>query len=106
MRPAISTSASVSTATQLWKSPVPYLFGGLTLMLVLIAVALVVLVCSQRKRASSSSGEGDDKPAMPTNTVVIDVEPKFVVIMAGDDKPTYLAKPVNSTTCSSTSQQV
>ncbi|KAF5480094.1 hypothetical protein F2P56_000864 [Juglans regia] len=108
--PTISTSASVTGATHLWKSPVPYLYGGLAIMIVLIAGALVILVCSHRKPASSrSSGrEGGETPAlMPTNNEVtvqqLDADqPKIVVIMAGDDKPTYIAKPVtaSSTNCS------
>lgn len=107
--PTISTSALVTGAPNLWKSPVPYLYGGVAIMIVLIAGALVILVCSHRKPASSrSSGrEGGEMPAlMPTNNEVtvqqLDAEPKIVVIMAGDDKPTYIAKPVtaSSTNCS------
>ncbi|XP_018816614.1 protein GLUTAMINE DUMPER 6-like [Juglans regia] len=92
-RPATSTSSSVSEV-RLWKSPIPYLFGSLALMLLLIAVALIILVCSYRKRVSNSSGENEDKPAAAkTMDAVIDTEPRIVVIMAGDDKPTYLATP-------------
>lgn len=118
MRPMKSVSSS-STGIRLWKSPIPYLFGGLALMLVLISVALVILVCSYRKRASQSSVAAEDmKQAMPKN-VEINSEPELLVIMAGDDKPTYLAKPMitssNYCTCedeptpsssSSTSEQI
>uniref|UniRef100_A0A7N2QZH0 Uncharacterized protein n=1 Tax=Quercus lobata TaxID=97700 RepID=A0A7N2QZH0_QUELO len=71
MRPSCSFTPSPSPVTrlQLWKSPMPYLFGG------------------------------EEKQAMPMN-MVVDTEPKIVVIMAGDDKPTYLAKPVTFSTCS------
>ncbi|KAG2715356.1 hypothetical protein I3843_03G075200 [Carya illinoinensis] len=107
--PTRSTSASVTSAPHLSKSPVPYLYGGLAMMIVLIAGALVILVCSYRKPASSrSSGRerGETPALMPTNNDVtvqqLDAEPKIVVIMAGDDKPTYIAKPVtsSSTNCS------
>ncbi|KAJ7974232.1 Protein GLUTAMINE DUMPER like [Quillaja saponaria] len=97
-----SSDASSATRNGPWKSPIPYLFGSLAIMITLILVALIILVCSYRKRASSSSSasEGDqEKPTMPMNTV-FDTEPKIVVIMAGDDKPTYLAKPItSSSTC-------
>ncbi|KAG2715300.1 hypothetical protein I3760_03G069900 [Carya illinoinensis] len=92
MRLTRSTSASVTAAPNPWKSPVPYLYGGLALMIVLIAGALVIL--------------GETPALMPTNNDVtvqqLDAEPKIVVIMAGDDKPTYIAKPVTSSTNCST----
>ncbi|KAG6660038.1 protein GLUTAMINE DUMPER 2-like [Carya illinoinensis] len=108
MRLTRSTSASVTAAPNPWKSPVPYLYGGLALMIVLIAGALVILVCSHQEPASnrSSGREGETPALMPTNNDVtvqqLDAEPKIVVIMAGDDKPTYIAKPVTSSTNSST----
>ncbi|KAG2715355.1 hypothetical protein I3843_03G075100 [Carya illinoinensis] len=90
---ATSPSSSL-TGVPLWKSPIPYLFGSLALTLLLIAVALIVLVCSYRKRGSNSPGENEDKPAAAkTMDAVIDTEPRIVVIMAGNDKPTYLATP-------------
>ena len=101
--------SSSATGAQLWKSPVPYLFGSLAITLLLIAVALIILVCSYRKRASNSSGEDEEKPAMKMmNNTGVDSEPKIVVIMAGDDKPTYLAKPVvtASSTCHCDCEQV
>ncbi|KAM6549308.1 hypothetical protein CsatB_020984 [Cannabis sativa] len=92
-----------------WKNtPIPYLFGGLALMLGLITVALIILACSYRKSSSSSSssptavgaaGGGDDDDDLKRreiDEVVVDCdEPKFVVIMAGDHNPTYLANPLN-----------
>lgn len=95
------TSRSMSssgTGVQLWKSPVPYLFGGLALTLLLIAVALIILVCSYSKRASDSGEESEGKPAKIMN-VVIGTESKIVVVMAGDDKPSYLATPIIPSTC-------
>lgn len=103
MRPA-STSVPV-TGSQLWKSPIPYLFGGLAVMLLLIGVALVILACSHRKRSSTSPSQGEDdhKSALPT----VDAEPKIVVIMPGDDKPTYIATQlITSSACSTNLQQV
>ena len=97
MRPI--NSAPSASGIRIWRSPIPYLFGGLTLLLVLISVALVILVCSHRKHASRSSAEIEDtKQAMP-NKVEIDIEPRILVIMAGDDKPTYLPKPITPSNC-------
>lgn len=96
MRPINSVSSA--SGIEVWKSPIPYLFGGLAIMLVLISVALVILVCSYRKRASQTSAAGEDiKQAMSKN-VETNSEPEILVIMAGDDKPTYLAKPISSST--------
>ena len=124
MRTIASTTINTATKTSLsptpsvsqtqpqpqlspWHSPVPYLFGGLAAMLGLIAFALLILACSywklagqldereeerQRDRDLESGGEkeaGDNE-----NKVVKVYEEKFLVIMAGDQKPTYLATPM------------
>ncbi|XP_054800414.1 protein GLUTAMINE DUMPER 2-like [Prosopis cineraria] len=104
MRPINSGSSGLA---RLWKSPIPYLFGGLAIMMALISVALVVLICSYSKRAYSQShspsSAGEDtvtKQAMPKNPET-ESEPRVLVIMAGDRNPTYLAKPTSgSTFCS------
>lgn len=88
-----------------WHSPVPYLFGGLAAMLGLIAFALLILACSywklsgyddqndesgtERDLETGDYGKGDQtqkpKPIW---------EEKFLVIMAGQAKPTFLATPI------------
>ncbi|KAK7295576.1 hypothetical protein RJT34_18486 [Clitoria ternatea] len=99
MRPLNNVSPSLSPSAsgiKIWRSPIPYLFGGLAVMLALISVALVILVCSYRKRASQSPPSAEDmKQAMPKDRVVSS-EPEVLVIMAGDHNPTYLAKPITS----------
>ncbi|XVF71380.1 hypothetical protein PTKIN_Ptkin12aG0033100 [Pterospermum kingtungense] len=88
-----NTTSSIKLSTS---SPLPYLFGSLALVLILIAMALVFLACSYRKRPSNpSSNEAQLKQEMAMARV-FDSEPKIVVIMAGDDKPTFLAKPAAS----------
>ncbi|KAL4375907.1 hypothetical protein GQ457_02G006150 [Hibiscus cannabinus] len=69
-------AASKSTAAVFrhWNSPIPYLFGGIA------AMPLHYLF---------SHGEEDEKPAKQ-----LQMEPKFVVIMAGDENPTYIANPI------------
>ncbi|KAE9604999.1 hypothetical protein Lal_00036744 [Lupinus albus] len=109
-----STSTSPSTKIKLWNSPIPYLFGGLALMMALISVALVILVCSYRKRSSSQSSSTeaneDMKQTIMAKNIESNAEPELLVIMAGDDKPTYLAKPIITTsskycTCSCENQE-
>ncbi|XP_013618765.1 PREDICTED: protein GLUTAMINE DUMPER 3-like [Brassica oleracea var. oleracea] len=92
-----------------WHSPVPYLFGGLAAMLGLIAFALLILGCSYWRLSGYFDGEenqsrdsdleaGDMKPDKAVKAVAL--PEKFLVIMAGDVNPTYLATPVEkSCTC-------
>ena len=85
-----------------WYSPMPYVFGGLAAMLGLIAVAVLLLVCSYWKRfqqvgnvAGNTNLEaevmtvsiGDDCTKIALNTIS---EERVLVIMAGDDKPSFL----------------
>jgi len=104
MRPINTLSSPSSTQTneiKIWQSPIPYLFGGLAIMLILISVALVILVCSYKKRGSSSQSSNSDeemKQVMSKNIEKINSEPEVLVIMAGEDKPTYIAKPIIITT--------
>ena len=82
-------------------SPIPYLFGGLAIMLAVIAVALLILAWSYRKQYYTSSNSASDEEKPPPIKMVEKEEnvsePKIVVIMAGESNPTYLAKPVPST---------
>ncbi|PON94573.1 hypothetical protein TorRG33x02_096080 [Trema orientale] len=94
-----------------WHSPVPYLFGGLAAMLGLIAFALLILACSYWRLSGQMDerdrqGGDDDRDEMDLESgagagekdsgkgVVKVYEEKILVIMAGDDKPTFLATPV------------
>ncbi|KAL0337803.1 UNVERIFIED_CONTAM: protein GLUTAMINE DUMPER 3 [Sesamum calycinum] len=90
-----------------WDSPVPYLFGGLAAMLGLIAFALVILACSywkllaknleRRENAAGErdleAGEADHDGAKIAPPVL---EEKYLVIMAGQQNPTFLATPASS----------
>ncbi|KAJ7958457.1 Protein GLUTAMINE DUMPER like [Quillaja saponaria] len=104
-----TTSTATSTQTQRspWHSPVPYLFGGLAAMLGLIAFALLILACSYWKLSGQlenrEGGERDlengnnEKEGDSANKGSVKVyEEKFLVIMAGDEKPTFLATPVTA----------
>ncbi|XP_068649298.1 protein GLUTAMINE DUMPER 3-like [Aristolochia californica] len=87
-----------------WHSPVPYLFGGLAAMLGLVAFALLILACSYWKlsgfmengeNAERDPESGEEKPG-DSLKMAANLEAKVVVIMAGDEKPTYLATPICS----------
>ncbi|GLU10858.1 hypothetical protein SLE2022_276390 [Rubroshorea leprosula] len=89
---------STSTAKQR-NSPLPYLFGGLGLMLLLITVALAMLACSFRKRSlDSPDSHLQEEISAKSIRPLPDAEPRIdmVVIMAGNNRPTYLATPVIS----------
>ncbi|CAN6682512.1 unnamed protein product [Malus baccata var. baccata] len=86
-----------------WHSPLPYLFGGLAGMLGLVAFALLMLACSYRKLSSRledrEGGEGDlesggDKGDGSNKSVKV-FEENILVIMAGNENPTFLATPVS-----------
>ncbi|CAF2113963.1 hypothetical protein Bca4012_096089 [Brassica carinata] len=88
-------------------SPVPYLFGGLAAMLGLIAFALLILACSYWQLATSGedfgegNGRGVDEEKESRSIEKAAYEEKYIVIMAGDDLPTYLATPAgNKCVCS------
>ncbi|RRT55675.1 hypothetical protein B296_00032209 [Ensete ventricosum] len=100
-------------ASSAWRSPVPYLFGGLAAMLGLIAFALLVLFCSFRQLSGflESGGEANGGPDSDeeapsdggdaTKPPLL-FEDSIVVIMAGDRKPTFLATPMSSRAASFT----
>ncbi|KAK9091015.1 hypothetical protein Sjap_024192 [Stephania japonica] len=97
-RAHMSPSLAPPPATTLrWKSPVPYLFLGLALMLgLIVAIALLVLACSLRRSSTSSSSDEGEKSRKRDVLPQGEMEPKIVVVMPGDDWPTYLASPVCS----------
>ncbi|KAE8703878.1 Protein GLUTAMINE DUMPER 2 [Hibiscus syriacus] len=99
MRPASnSTAAATGAVFRNWNSPIPYLFGGIAAMLGLIAIALVILACSC-KESSTHDPHGDEAEEKPAKQEVaamqLEMEPKIVVIMAGDGNPTYIANPIH-----------
>ncbi|KAG5624091.1 hypothetical protein H5410_009309 [Solanum commersonii] len=79
-----------------WKSPLPYLFGGLALTLALIIVALLLLVFSFYQPWSDE--EEEDKSASRGNnsTSMVEMSPRIIVILAGERKPTHIGVPISS----------
>ncbi|KAF4358557.1 hypothetical protein F8388_014328 [Cannabis sativa] len=110
MRTISSTGLSPSPATATvegqrspWHSPVPYLFGGLAAMLGLIAFALLILACSywRLNGQNNNDGERDDNRDLENGSGdgekdsvkgVKVYEEKFLVIMAGDEKPSEVSE--------------
>uniref|UniRef100_A0ACD5ZF19 Uncharacterized protein n=1 Tax=Avena sativa TaxID=4498 RepID=A0ACD5ZF19_AVESA len=76
---------------ELWRTPTPYLFLGFALMMGIIAVALLILVCTRRKPAGSSRRGSAESASARGAMAPLDREPKVVVIMAGDDMPSFIA---------------
>jgi len=113
---AAATPPAIAQPRSPWHSPVPYLFGGLAAMLGLIAFALLILACSYWRLSSrlDSENEGNDQRDLesgnekegsnPGKAEKRVYEEKFLVIMAGNQKPTFLATPVCSKVSSSGAQ--
>ncbi|KAI3775324.1 hypothetical protein L1987_49895 [Smallanthus sonchifolius] len=110
---AIAPSSAVTPQPSPWHSPIPYLFGGLAAMMGLISFALLVLACSYWKlsgylddddrpdvESGNVNGDGISPPESHNNRESSDMEEKYLVIMAGEDKPTFLATPSSSRTTS------
>ncbi|KAL1210413.1 Protein GLUTAMINE DUMPER 1 [Cardamine amara subsp. amara] len=100
-----ATSVSVNhhqmTPQSPWHSPVPYLFGGLAAMLGLIAFSLLILACSYWRLSSSGEedsqnggGANEEKESRSGDKAANGAyEEKFLVIMAGENLPRFLATP-------------
>ncbi|XVE56736.1 hypothetical protein DITRI_Ditri04bG0034800 [Diplodiscus trichospermus] len=75
-----------------WNSPLPYVFGGLSVVFSIIAVALLFLACSHPRSSAEYPNRKEEmyKETVPASA---SMEPKIVVIMAGDHHPSYVAKP-------------
>ncbi|KAE8713379.1 Detected protein of unknown function [Hibiscus syriacus] len=84
-----STAAAGDTVagSRHWNSA---LFSGVAVVLGLIAMAIVIIACSCKKSPPNSNGEA------AAERIEMEMETKIVVIMAGDENPTYLANPVPS----------
>ncbi|KAJ0984410.1 hypothetical protein J5N97_002766 [Dioscorea zingiberensis] len=92
MRP-VSSSNNTTSNVRLWSSPVPYLFIGIGVVMTLIMLALIPLICSRifsEENDSISTSSAEQSIILP-----LDMEPRYVVVVAGSDTPSFLAKPLN-----------
>lgn len=98
---ANSSAAAAAGGSRIFNSPSAYLFGGLALLLAFVAAALVILTCSRWKNNPRQNGDQEkDMPREQASPSEADNRPSVVVIMAGDEHPTHLARPViASSTC-------
>lgn len=64
-------------------------------MLGLIAVSLIAMAyaCYYKQNASNPSNEEQEKQGKKQVLKPLDMEPKIVVIMAGNENPTFFATP-------------
>ncbi|XP_003571010.2 protein GLUTAMINE DUMPER 5-like [Brachypodium distachyon] len=98
--PMAQGPAAPSSARSPWQSPVPYLFGALAAMLGLVALSLLALACSHWKFSRGLGPDGDqaagpDAAAKGRGAPGLagECQQHVAVIMAGDERPTFLATP-------------
>ncbi|GKU97466.1 hypothetical protein SLEP1_g10610 [Rubroshorea leprosula] len=78
---------------------IPYLFVGLAIMIALITTALAILGCSYSKPPPN---EDEEAAAVNRSRMQMEMEPKIVVFVPGDELPRYVAKPAAAAPASST----
>lgn len=107
------TAASAYDGAHLrWRSPALYLFIGVAGMLALIGLASMVLLCFWWKIGAGSVEANDPERVSPVATegkeeitpCDIDKEEKILVIMPGDEKPTFIAKELSSAPAADSSE--
>ncbi|GFQ06585.1 hypothetical protein PHJA_002802500 [Phtheirospermum japonicum] len=58
-------------------------------------MALMIIACSHRNSSLSDDDESSsEKSEKPVHALRPEMEPRIVVIMAGETNPTHLAKPI------------
>ncbi|GLJ43132.1 hypothetical protein SUGI_0895080 [Cryptomeria japonica] len=105
MRNITATPHSLSSSS-IWHSPVPYLFGGVAAMVALIAFAFIILACSYFSKPNGAASQDSSNRRSDSNfdqksDVLKDLSylsendngDKVVVIMAGEEMPSFIAKP-------------
>ncbi|OIT34322.1 hypothetical protein A4A49_04817 [Nicotiana attenuata] len=56
----------------------------------IIVVPLVLLACPSFLKRLSSDNSSEKSACPPANTTVLEMTPRIVVIMAGDQEPTHI----------------
>lgn len=104
MRNDSAASSSYEGTHLRWHSPALYLFVGVAGMLALIGLTSMVLLCFWWKIGGGQVVANDPERVNPgiiegkeeNLSCEIDKEEKVLVIMPGDEKPTFLAKELSS----------
>ncbi|CAA0820013.1 Protein GLUTAMINE DUMPER 1 [Striga hermonthica] len=76
-----------------WESPVLYLFGVLSVVVGLIAFAILILVTSYKKLTAGNLDRRYNDVEAREKSGPQSTEEKYLVIMAGQEKPSFLATP-------------
>ena len=98
MRSDRSSSNVIALAS--WRSPNPYLFIGMTTLVLFVSIIFTVLAFFYWKLCDNTQEIISDGKALGEGCGQIheihleDMEAKVMVIMVGDEKPTYLGKSV------------
>lgn len=66
---------------------------GVMLGLFVVSIIAMAYACYYTQNASNQSTGGQDNPIKKEVLKPLDMEPKIVVIMAGNENPTFFAKP-------------
>lgn len=87
--------APVNHGLENLNSPVLSKICAWEIMLGLIAVSLIVMAyaCYNKQNGSNLCNEEQEKLGKKQVLKPLDMEPKIVVIMAGNENPTFFAKP-------------
>lgn len=102
----IASPSNRESTFSLWHSPIAYLIGGLGAIMALLAFALCILACCNWKRPRGSLEEnnlrseqhresnigrcGEENELMKNITSASSNDERVVVIMGGDETPTFI----------------
>jgi len=88
-----STAPSDRISRPVWKTPAPYILGAAGSIIALIIFAFFLLVCSCWKDSRGhSDGNNTISGSTESNIECGEINETVVVIMPGDEKPTWIAK--------------
>ncbi|TKY54980.1 GLUTAMINE DUMPER 4 [Spatholobus suberectus] len=79
-----------------WNSSASFLYGGLAPIFGVIGLALLVVACSRCRRSQTESlRHSDVNKCGGVTSPQVNEEPNILVIVAGEEHPTHVAKPLS-----------